>query len=177
MRELDCRRRYGLLVTATATHPLRVPRHAVRQPVRALPLLGGGIALRFVAEVLRDGAAAAVAIAGLVALMAFVAANLHLPGTIVVGVGVLLNLVVVTANGAMPLEKNAAVAAGLVAREDVDTVELRGPRRFADSDDSLRVLDDRMPMRPVRQVLSIGDLILLFGLADLGVHLVRRARR
>lgn len=154
-----------------------VPRHARRQPARWLPVLGGGVVLRLGADLLDGTIAAVVAVAGLLTLIAFLAANVHLQGTFVIGTGVALNLAVIVANGAMPVEPAAAVEARIVSRDEVADVTWRGPRRMARSGDRLRFLDDRIPVTALRQTVSAGDVVLGVGLLDFGFHLVRRVRR
>ena len=151
-------------------------RHRLCQPVRAIPLLAMGLALRFVAEMLAGGAATAMALAGFAAVLAFVAINLHLSGTLVVGVGIALNAMVMALNGAMPVDPDAAVSAGLIDRADVADAEWRGPRRATEDGDRLAALGDRIPLGFARRVVSFGDLILVVGLIDLGIDLARRSK-
>ena len=106
------------------------------------------------------GSLAAVAL-----LVAFLVRNSALPGVPVVALGLLLNVVAVLANGAMPVSRWAAqrtgvdlsaIAAGLDARHEV-----------ADAATRLRPLTDVVPV-PVpgyREVLSPGDVLVASGLA------------
>ena len=104
-------------------------------------------------------------IAAVLLLVAFLVRNSALPGVPLVALGLLLNVVAVAANGAMPVSQWAAertgvdlshIAAGLDARHKV-----------ADASTTLRPLTDVVPV-PVpgfREVLSPGDVLVAAGLA------------
>jgi hypothetical protein len=98
---------------------------------------------------------------GLIAL--FLVANRRLPGMRIALGGLVLNLVVIGANGAMPVSPGAAEMAGLPP-----------PRRNAElkhepvSEDTLLPwLGDQFPVPRAKSVLSLGDLVLYLGLARL----------
>jgi hypothetical protein len=99
--------------------------------------------------------------------------NRSLPGLLVLGVGALLNAVTIALNGGtLPASSGALAAAGL----PVDTSE------FANSGAMkhplLGFLGDTMvtpPWLPFRNVISIGDLIILAGAVVL-LHAVTRTR-
>lgn len=113
-----------------------------------------------------------VASAGLVT--AFVATNRRLPGMPLVALGFLLNAIVVTANGAMPVDQKAADRAG------ISTVGLYrntdSKHELAGSDTVLRPLADviAVPLpRPIRRgsnVVSVGDIVLAAGIGVLVVN-------
>lgn len=104
-------------------------------------------------------------VAAVLLLIGFLVRNSALPGVPLVALGLLLNVVAVAANGAMPVSQWAAertgvdlsrIAAGLDARHQV-----------ADASTALRPLTDVVPV-PVpgfREVLSPGDLLVAAGLA------------
>jgi hypothetical protein len=133
--------------------------------VRALPLLAVGAGLPLFG---RDNAT--VLVLSLLALFAFALANLQLVGMGVVAVGLALNAVVITANGAMPVRPAAAERVG------VDVDELGGGRRLESPGDRFTALADVLPARPLRQVLSFGDLVIAAGMVDVIARLMRRRR-
>jgi hypothetical protein len=93
-------------------------------------------------------------------LIAFAAANLRVPGFGLLVIGLALNAAVVVANGAMPV------------RADIAAVS--GKHRAEEPGDRLRLLDDRLDLPPLGEVLSFGDLVLAVGLAAAAAALVRR---
>lgn len=113
----------------------------------------------------------------LMAVAAFAATNLHLVGMGVVLVGLAMNVIPVAINGAMPVRADSLVAAGLVAAEDVGRAEVSGARRIEEPGDHFTFLGDIIPIRLTKQVLSFGDLVILFGVADIAANLVRRRRK
>lgn len=139
--------------------------HVSTHSVRAWPLLAVGAALPLFG---RDHGT--VAVLSLLTLLAFTLANLHRVGMGVVAVGLGLNLVVIAANGAMPVRPAAAERVG------IDADALGGGRRLEAPDDRFTALGDVLPARPLHQVLSFGDLVIAAGTADVIVHLMRRRR-
>lgn len=121
--------------------------------------------------------AGAIAVVGLIGGLAFTGVNIHLTGMAVIGVGLIANLVPVAVNGAMPVRPDALVEAEMVARADLDRVSLTGARELADDDTMLEFLGDTIPVRFTGQVLSIGDLIMIVGLADVVANLMLQRRR
>ena len=100
----------------------------------------------------------------------FVARNRELPGMRLVAAGFVLNAIVVTANGAMPVSRWAASRAGI----EVGTVVRGGGRHeVADAGTRLRPLGDvipaPMPVERASSVLSVGDVVLTAGLGVLVV--------
>jgi hypothetical protein len=139
-------------------------------------LLPLGLALQVLVEFDSAPIPTALLIVSYVYLVAFCAANLHIIGMGVVLIGIALNALVITANGGMPVRVDAARAAHLVEhgeRFELDEVK----HHVEDKDSTLMALADIIPVRPFRQVLSFGDLIVGVGMADLLAHLVRGPRR
>jgi hypothetical protein len=93
----------------------------------------------------------------LVALFLF--GNRRLPGvTLAVG-GLLLNVAVIGANGAMPVFEGAAEEVSLAGA---------GPKHEPLTDDTLLPwLADVIPVPVVNEILSIGDVLLALGIAQL----------
>ncbi len=128
----------------------------------------GGLALQIVP--LPSNASRALVTTVLVAsyamLIAFVLANRRLPGATAMLLGLMLNLVVVGANGGMPVSADAVRIAGGSA-SDVPAAGANAEKHHLMTDDDvLRPLGDVIPgPPPLGDVLSIGDLFLYGGLA------------
>ena len=136
-----------------------------------LLFLGGLIlrALAFSPLVRHDGAAIGVYLLALGCLAAGIAANRRIVGIELVLLGLLLNAVVILANGgAMPV---SADALRLVGRYDY-ALQLRdegplGHVELATADTVLRPLADIIPLSPVplfQTVASVGDLLIAAGM-------------
>jgi hypothetical protein len=156
--------RRGRLVSLTRTR--------LRRPL----LLAIAVICALAADVLDVPSPAIFAFVGLLAGIAFAGSNLLMPGMVVVGIGVAVNLLPVALNGAMPVRADALIDAGIVAEADLDRVVLRGARELADSETSLEILGDVIPVPQVDQVMSFGDLIVLIGLTDVIANLMRVRR-
>lgn len=104
-------------------------------------------------------------------LAAFVVANRHIPWMWLIGLGLLLNAVVITANGGvMPASAAALRAAGKELQDGFNNSDVVDDAR-------LRWLGDVFhtpPWMPFANVFSIGDVLLMAGLA-LVVYAVTRA--
>ena len=156
-------------------------RHAWVFPISALlqvlPLLPGLRNLPGMAAAGRVGM-----VAGFTILVVGLALNARTAGAIAMLVGVALNLTVITANlGRMPVEPTLATKAGLTWY--IDEIREPGPHRHvpAAAGTRFRVLDDRILIGPLGQIISLGDFVLAFGaawwlLAVLGSRLVLSPR-
>lgn len=142
-------------------------------------LLGVGAAGNMVSYFLSEGPATVVLALSLVVLLAFVARNSSVTGVVVIGVGLLCNLLALVLNNGMPVRPSALTAAGVVSAAEVSTLEFSGPRHLETSSDRFAVLGDVLPVGlPIgREVMSFGDLIVVFGAADAVRELARRRRR
>lgn len=110
-------------------------------------------------------------------LLVFALANAHVTGIVVIGIGLLLNLVSVVVNDGMPVRGEALVAAHIVDASDLATVDLAAPRHLETGADRLGVLGDVLPIPAARAVMSFGDLIVIAGVVDALRDLARRRRR
>ena len=132
--------------------------------LRGVRALAGAVALQL-AAVLVPGHASAWLYVGSAALACVVVArNVHLPGLPLVGIGLLLNLMVVLANAAMPVSLHAAARAG------VATTQLRAGDQPGHEPAGRRTrlarLADIVPVAfPHREVVSPGDVSVAAGLA------------
>ena len=150
-------------------------RNVARRPLELIWLLVVSVGLQVAAELLDapDRAGLAMVLVSYVGLSAFAIANTRLVGMPVVLVGLLCNLAVIMVNGGMPVEEDALLASHAVTREELPSVDLGAKRHLATDDDVLRPLGDVVPVRPAREVLSFGDLIMAFGIADVVFRLLK----
>ena len=110
-------------------------------------------------------------------LTGFAAVNRHVPGMGVLTIGLVLNMTVVLANGAMPVRASALVDAGVASAEELADTDPGAGRRFAQNDDVAEFLGDIIPVEPFGAVMSFGDLIALMGIGAVSGELMRHARR
>ncbi len=107
----------------------------------------------------------------LFAILAF--RNMAIVGMTVVGVGILANLVPVLLNGEMPVREKAVIQAGLADASNIDLVRLGAGRRFEETGDVLVGLGAIIPLEPVREVVTFGDLIVIAGLINVGFRVIK----
>ena len=117
----------------------------------------------------------ALVLASFAALCVFTLANIRQPGFVLVFVGLALNLLVIGVNQGMPVSHRALVESG---QEDLvdDLVRSGGAKHhLATNEDSLRSLGDVIAIPPpVRQAVSIGDVLMYAGAAWFIVAAMRR---
>lgn len=114
-------------------------------------------------------------LAGILASQALVVAwiwrNRDRPGMPLIAIGLILNAVVIAANGAMPVSVDALRAAGLSQPES-----LAGKHLLAGPGTRLTFLADIIPVRPLRTVISVGDIVLAAGIIPLVHELMTQER-
>jgi hypothetical protein len=163
------------------------PRNITLRPLRGVGALGGAVVLQALPALLDLSPTAGLAcvLGSYVLLVAFALANIRLIGMPVALVGLLLNVLVIGINGGMPVRGDAILA---IDRDrtpaQLRQIEYGAKRHLEDGNDELTFLGDVVPVVPLRQVLSFGDLILAVGLANVVFRLLRppgpirpRARR
>jgi Family of unknown function (DUF5317) len=131
---------------------------AVQAAVAALPLPGpsGSVLL----------------VAALATLLGIARANARLAGVPLLALGLLLNLIVVLANVGMPVAAATLERAGIHLEQPVP--HRPDAKHVLDAGDArLRLLGDRLAVRPLRTVTGYGTVIELAGLFLLVQHLVR----
>jgi hypothetical protein len=110
------------------------------------------------------------------AALGFCLRNLRVRGVPLVTLGLLLNALVVTVNGTMPVSRTAAARAGTPLTSIAAGTDPR--HAVAGADTTLRRLGDivpvPLPLRP--EVASPGDLLVAAGLAELLCLGMRRRR-
>ncbi|CAN5585386.1 hypothetical protein BH24ACT26_BH24ACT26_20800 [soil metagenome] len=97
------------------------------------------------------------------ALLVFIAGNRRMPGMLIADVGLALNLLVIVLNGAMPVSTAAARSAGIERSPGSSGLK----HEAMSSDTFLPWLGDVVPVPGLREVWSIGDLVLAVGIARL----------
>lgn len=164
----------GALLGGTLSRLGRLRLRQVRLVVLAAVAQAAGALLVPLAG--RPAWTAGLLLSGLLAA-AFVAANLRAPGLPLVAAGLLLNAVVVGANGAMPVSPAAAGRAGVGLGEVYAGTDLR--HEVAGPHTRLRPLGDVVPfpLPGLPQVLSPGDVLLSAGVAQLVVAGMLQPRR
>ena len=105
-------------------------------------------------------------------VLVWVALNWTLPGMVLVLAGLLLNALVMGANGAMPVDIEAVRALGF----DDAEVPL-GKHTVMTADTLLPWLADIWVLTPLRTVISVGDVVLAVGLIPLMHALMREDGR
>ncbi|MCP4433921.1 MAG: DUF5317 domain-containing protein [Actinomycetia bacterium] len=140
----------------------------------------GGVTVWLVADVtgLFGTPAVLLRLLGLGLVLAFAVLNIHTGGMVLVAAGVGLSLVVTLINWGMPVAESALTASGIVEDSaDIDSMVLTGGREVADGA-LLGFFGDVIPL-PWGQVISIGDVLWLCGLALVTASVMRRyqARR
>lgn len=139
----------------------RLRRFSVRWPA----LLVAAVGLRLLAPVAGELATAAYVL-GFAGIAAAALRNVRLPGMVLIAAGAGLNLLVVAANGAMPVGADALSAAAATMPGDRLHMTLTGASR-------LELLADVIPLAPVRAVYSVGDVLLAVGGAIVSFRSVR----
>lgn len=115
---------------------------------------------------------ALVRIGALGAICAFAVVNVRVGGMVLVLAGVGLNLLVTLINWGMPVRGGALVSAGIVEQDQLPALVLNGGRTLADGS-ILGVLGGTIPL-PWGHVVSIGDLVLLVGIALVTASVARQ---
>jgi len=136
--------------------------------------LVGGIAVRVLLDLLpwSGFVPSTLAIASTAALLAFALVNVRIGGMVLVVAGLGLNLLVMFVNWGMPVSASALVSSGIVTEKQVGDVVLSGGREVADGA-FLGFLGDVIPL-PWGQVISIGDVLVLVGIALVTASVLRR---
>lgn len=94
---------------------------------------------------------------------AFFISNFRLPGIVLAGMGLVLNVLVIGFNGAMPVAADASESAGI--KRSLEQAGLK--HELLDSNTALPWLGDVLPIPIFREVLSVGDILLASGIAYL----------
>src|SRR4051812_38015841 len=124
------------------------------------PLLPVGIGLQLP---LLDRLGFSGLLASYVCLLVFALANVRLVGMALVAIGIGLNIVPIARNHGMPVRPDAVVAARISTPERVRFLRTDHKHHMERADDRIMLLADILPVRPLREVLSFGDVVLAVG--------------
>ncbi len=152
------------------------PRYVADHPIRGTGLLVAGLLLQVFGALVNLGGATNVAILGSYALLvAFAAVNLRLVGMTIVTLGLAANFIVIAVNGGMPVRGQSIVSAGATPAQ-VPHLHYGSKRHLERPSDRLTLLADVVPVRPLHEVVSFGDLVMAVGVADVIFHLLQRRK-
>jgi len=163
----------GILIGLTTGGRLR---HLSDRSFRLVPLLVVGVALQVGGERLDSAIGLGLLLLSYLLLLGFAAVNASLVAMWLVALGIALNLVVIAANGGMPVRPSALVAAEIAQPDEVYNVGVGGKRHLERRSDRLTFLADIVPVAALTEVLSFGDIVLNVGVANVIVHLMRPTR-
>jgi hypothetical protein len=124
---------------------------ASRRPWRAGPLLVSGVLLAGIGDHWRGAAGLGVEIAGYILLVGFALANHRHTGLLLIAAGLTTNLVVMAADGGMPVRGLYPAAAA------------SGHHHGLSRDDHLTALADDMSLPGTDETVSPGDVVLALG--------------
>src|SRR3954469_13008906 len=160
----------GLLVGVLLGGRLR---HLGERPFRLWPFLVAGIVLQLP---LLDPLGFGGLLVSYACLLIFALANVHLAGMALVAVGIILNAAGITANAGMPVRRGAVIDARIASSTELDSLETDRKHHLQKKSDRLTPLADIIPVRPLHEVISFGDVVMAVGVADVLVHLLRRPK-
>ena len=149
------------------------PSNVSRRTVAGAPVLTAAVVAQIVPWIIDASPSTGLVfvIVSYVLLAAFALLNVRLIGMPVVLVGLLLNFAVITVNSGMPVRADAMLAVG----RNPGGLEHTAKRHLEKPDDKLTFLGDVLPVEPFHEVISFGDLILAFGLANVVFRLLQPA--
>ena len=110
-------------------------------------------------------------------LLAVCLLNRHITGASVAAIGIATNLGVLLVNGYLPVSEGAVVAAGIIDFDGLDRVLLGAARRWSDDATIAAWLGSAIPLAPLKDVITLGDLVTAAGLANVGFRLMWPATR
>ncbi len=116
---------------------------------------------------LGDGEGYVALLVSQVLVLVWVAVNWWRPGMLLVLLGLLMNALVIGANGAMPVSADAIAAIGLPGAQVPP-----GKHVLLTEATRLPFLADVFPLPPMRTIISAGDIVLAAGLLPLVHHLM-----
>ena len=93
----------------------------------------------------------------------FAALNARLPGMTLIAIGALMNFLVISVNGGMPVSVDALDRAGIGNPFEEGGVT-KGAHHALDDDDRLTFLADVIPIKVTANVVSAGDVVIWAGL-------------
>lgn len=131
-------------------------------------LLFAGLGVQLAADLsapewLEGGGGLAVIIVTNLAVAVFLFLNRTYAGTALAALGLVLNVLVISANGAMPVNPRAVRDADIT--KSLENVGIK--HEVMDDDTALPWLGDTIGVPYIRELLSVGDVVLALGIARL----------
>ena len=151
------------------------PSNIGRRPLRAIGALGAAVVLQALPQLIDvSGTTGLACVLGSYALLlVFAMVNVRFVGMPVVLVGLLLNIAVIGANGGMPVRADAILTVD--STQKLSSIDFGAKRHLEDPTDRLTILGDVLPVTPLGEVLSFGDVILAAGIANVVFRLLKPA--
>lgn len=138
-----------------------------RTQLTGVPLVFAGVILQLGSTVAERADLRSLPLALVLASFAltfgFAALNRRLPGMTLIAIGALMNFVVISANGGMPVSLDALDRAGLGNPFEQGAVT-KGAHHALDDGTRLRFLADVIPIKVTANVVSAGDIVIWAGL-------------
>lgn len=161
-------------------------RHAAHNDLHWLPVLVAGLVLQTLLDALAsrgavgDAGTVALLLVSEAAVLGFCIRNWYRAGMVLVGLGFTCNVLVILANGGMPVSPDAIRIMG----GDPSGVVLAGKHHLMTATTALPWLADVIPVPPVDLIISVGDILLVAGMVPFAHDLMtpdgpdaRRGRR
>jgi hypothetical protein len=146
----------------------------VRLHVRWAPAAMIGLAMQFL-PVPGRVLPLAMLLASFVLLTIFAAVNIRLVGFPLIALGICCNFLVITVDHGMPVSRHALVASGQEFTLHMLVEQGGAKHHLASSSDELVFLADVIPLGPLQQVVSIGDVFTYAGVMWLIAAAMRRS--
>ena len=157
----------------TGSTPRDIVARLRRLQIAYWPVLALGVVLSVAVGLDTNMLAARFALGiSLALLLAGCLLNRHLVGMRVVAVGLAANLFVLLLNGYLPVNEGAVIAAGIVDADGLDRVLLGAARRWNGDTTIAAFLGGTIPLAPLRDVITLGDLVTAVGLANVSFRLM-----
>lgn len=140
--------------------------HAARNDLHWLPALVIGLAVQTALDALAargaigDAGTVALLLVSEAAVLGFCIRNWYRAGMVLIGLGFTCNVLVIMANGGMPVGADAIRAMG----GDPTGAVLAGKHHLMTATTALPWLADVIPLPPVDLIVSIGDVLLVAGM-------------
>jgi len=138
-----------------------------RTELRGVPLVFAGVVLQIGSTIAERADVAwlpfALVLTSFAFTFAFAALNWRLPGMTLIGIGALMNFLVISANHGMPVSLSALDRVGL-GNPFTGNGVVKGAHHALTPGTHLRFLADVIPIRVAANVVSIGDIVIWAGL-------------
>ena len=140
--------------------------HAARNELYWLPALVGGLLAQTLLDALAErgvvgaGGTVALLLVSEAAVLGFCIRNWYRAGMLLIGLGFTFNVLVILANGGMPVSPDAIRVLG----GDPAGAVLAGKHHMMTASTALPWLADVIPLPALDLIISVGDLVLVAGM-------------